>query len=433
MSQPVAHSPKEIAKISRWMVTPPSPINMIRRHRDLRNASRRHFYVRKGHASGGMSGAPSYTSEPGPDERRLAIALPSGHSSSTSFGTLIQRGSGLKVALHNQQDGARRATYGRNASVAGEVSLSTTNGVTSVLITLEGKATGISGLTKLLHTELLHESLILWENGRTYTCPSILPFNFVFPAHFTDGKSGPALALPPSYDSTFSLHDMRVRCVYELIVQVMRSRWVPNKSLVIDINYVPRALPARTVMDAPFPFFDTIKSAAEEWFQMNATMASKAPSRLEAIHCTLFIPSIRAFTKETTIPFFLQLSGSIASMLALERHTNAPPRIFVAVKRQVVIDSGISPRAVRTYTIGTGLLNSVPPGYVPVHQTPGESSMTDDYEGEIQFLSTLSTSSFDIAKLRVTDFVVLTIEPQGSAAFLFERLTQSEGIRIVTG
>ena len=79
-----------------------------------------------------MSLAPSYSSEPSSEERRLGIAVQGPNDSTGSFGTLVQRSNGIAIALKNQQEDARRAVYGRNASVAGEISLSTTQGVASV-------------------------------------------------------------------------------------------------------------------------------------------------------------------------------------------------------------------------------------------------------------------------------------------------------------
>lgn len=78
---------------------------------------------------------PSYSAEPGPDERRLGIvAIQSANAPTGSFGTLIQRGKGVDIALKNQHEDAGRATYGRNASVAGEISLSSTQGITAVSV-----------------------------------------------------------------------------------------------------------------------------------------------------------------------------------------------------------------------------------------------------------------------------------------------------------
>ncbi|KZV73656.1 hypothetical protein PENSPDRAFT_749893 [Peniophora sp. CONT] len=399
-----------------------------------------------------MSRAPSYTSEPGPGERRLAIALQGAHAPTGPLGTFIQRGSGIDIALYNQQEDARRATYARNASVAGEVSLSTTHGITSVKITLEGKAKSSSGGTTRLHEELLNISFTLWDDGNPYTCPSVLPFNFVFPESFADLESGTTLPLPPSYDSGFAIQDMRIRCVYEIFVQIVRSRWVPNKSMFMDIDYAPRTLPAQIITDTPFPFFDMVKAAPEEWHQMSAMMPSKPRSVLDPVHCNLFIPAIRVFTKRDDVPFFLQLRGTTSSMMALygsgpsqssegiahrllhiAEHTDIAPRINVTIKRQVNINTAAKAKMVRTYTIGTGSLRSVPPGYIPYGEDSDSLNATDDYEGDIRFVSNLSTSSFNIRKLSVTDFVVLSIEPQKSAASHFDSLTQAVSVRIVTG
>lgn len=76
-----------------------------------------------------------YSSKPAPDERRIAIAVQDAPTP-TSPGTLIQHGGGIDIALYNQPSAARHATYGRGASIAGEITLSTTHGATSVQITV---------------------------------------------------------------------------------------------------------------------------------------------------------------------------------------------------------------------------------------------------------------------------------------------------------
>ena len=81
-----------------------------------------------------MSHTPLYTAEPGPDERRLGLTARSGGALGGPSSTLIQRGDGITVALKNQREDARLATYGRKASVAGEVTLSSTQAITSVII-----------------------------------------------------------------------------------------------------------------------------------------------------------------------------------------------------------------------------------------------------------------------------------------------------------
>ena len=61
----------------------------------------------------------------------------------------------------------------------------------------------------------------------------------------------------------------------------------------VNLNYVPRSLPERDVMYAPFPFFDTVKSAPEEWLQMSASinpLHSKGRCASGQIHCNVRYP-----------------------------------------------------------------------------------------------------------------------------------------------
>ncbi|KZV73657.1 hypothetical protein PENSPDRAFT_749894 [Peniophora sp. CONT] len=397
-----------------------------------------------------MSLAPSYSCEPGPDERRLGIVAPNASSQSSSFGTMIQQGNGISIALYNQQDNAHCATYGRGASVMGEISLSTTQGVTAIRVILEAKVEiGFDNMV-LPYPKILHISSTLWDTGRSEVCPSTVPFDLSIPESFLDPKTGSKYPLPPSYDTALSMSDLHARCVYQLVAVAVRSRWALNKTLTVDVIYMPRNLPSRTIMEAPFPFFDTVKSAPEEWRQMSAVLPPKVRSDMGPVHCELFTPSVRVFTIRDMIPFFLQLRGQSSSMFILyasgnqqreegwaqrlrrmAQNTQTAPRITVSIERQVVVISSTGARVARSYTIGTGSLRPVPPGYVPSDLEEGV--LTVDYEGEVQFVPKLSVPSFDMGILRILDFVVLSIEPSGSAETHFGRVRQAEGVRIVTG
>ena len=83
-----------------------------------------------------MSLAPPYSSIPGPDESRLDMAARSAVSLASPFGTLIKRARGIGIALYNQQGDVSFATYGRGATVRGEVSLEGVHGITSVEVTV---------------------------------------------------------------------------------------------------------------------------------------------------------------------------------------------------------------------------------------------------------------------------------------------------------
>ncbi|KZV75198.1 hypothetical protein PENSPDRAFT_748798, partial [Peniophora sp. CONT] len=397
-----------------------------------------------------MDQTPSYSAEPGPDERRLGIAVQSASTPAGSFGTLLQRGNGIVIALKNQQEDARIATYGRNASVAGEVSLSSTQGVTSVSIHLEGKAIIHFGATLIPELQLLDISSTLWEGGASGACPTVLPFGLVIPENFVDSESGSSYPLPPSYDplgDSISLQDLVVRCVYRLTVHMVRSRWMPDKTMSVDIEYAPRTIPPQAIMDAPFPFFDTIKSSPEEWWQTSATVSVKPNAAPKPIDCDLFTPSVRIFTKRDMIPFFLQLRGTSSSILALyspenqdeglvrrlmsvARNSSTAPKLAISVQRQVVVLAN-GGQIAKSYIVGTGSLRTVPPGYTP----PGTSTdvLTIDYEGEIQLAPHVTVGGFDIGKVRVSDFIELSIRPAGAAVNEFAPLMISVPVRIVTG
>ena len=55
--------------------------------------------------------------------------------------------------------------------------------------------------------------------------------------------------------------------------------------MTVDIDYLPRTVPPRALMDTPFPFFDTIKSSPEEWYQTSAVLDPVSGATVAQIHC----------------------------------------------------------------------------------------------------------------------------------------------------
>ncbi|VDB91836.1 unnamed protein product [Peniophora sp. CBMAI 1063] len=379
------------------------------------------------------------------------MASHSANSLTGSFSTLVKRASGIAIALTNQHEDGRYATYGRGASVTGEVSLSSTHGITSVQITLEGKVEMSLNSMTMPYPKVLSLSSTLWDSTRTLDCPSTIPFDLVIPQTFLEPKTGTTYPLPPSFDTAFSLSDLHVSCAYNLIVLVNRSRWTPNKMLTIDVDYVPRNLPSRVMLDEPFPFFDTVKSAPEEWRQKSAILSPKPHAPVGPVHCDWFTPSVRVFAKRDRVPFFLQLRGAESSMKSLygyvkqgreegwtqrfrrvTQDAHVAPRITLSIQRQVLIDTSSGVHIARSYPIGTGSLRQVPPGYALTALSEIDV-LTVEYEGEIRLDPGLSAAGFDMGTLRVSDFIVLTIEPPESAGSYYENLRQVDGVRIVTG
>ena len=135
------------------------------------------------------------------------------------------------------------------------------------------------------YPSVLLMSQTLWEMERAPNCPGILPFNLVMPERFTEPRTNSTYPLPPSYDTGLSLSNLQVCCAYKLTVVATRTRWAPNRTLSVDILHVPRHLPSRAIMDAPFPFFQTFKSTPEEWRQISATLSPRASSNEQPIDC----------------------------------------------------------------------------------------------------------------------------------------------------
>jgi hypothetical protein len=80
------------------------------------------------------SDSPAYSTEPGPLEQRLALASQSSFEPSTSTAILRRSGSGIAVALKNQDETAEIPTYSRRMAITGEITLESTQGIASVLV-----------------------------------------------------------------------------------------------------------------------------------------------------------------------------------------------------------------------------------------------------------------------------------------------------------
>ena len=92
--------------------------------------------------------------------------------------------------------------------------------------------------------------------------------------------------------------------------------------------------------------------------------------------------------------------GLARRLLGMAHTTGAAPQIDITVKRQIVLSVDGHSMA-RSYTIGTGSMRSVPPGYVPQGADP-DRLLTVDYEGEIKFAPNVSVGGFDIGRIRVS-------------------------------
>jgi hypothetical protein len=136
----------------------------------------------------------------------------------------------------------------------------------------------------------------------------------------------------------------------------------------------------------------------------------------------LFIPAVQTFALSDTIPFYLQLIGSSKSLQAflyptmpahtkLKRSTSmiaesaAPPTVRVYLQRQVIVVLKGN-QSTRKFSIGEGILRSLPPSASPpppmLRSQPLEHGLsTLDYEGEVCPNPDTTVGQFGMSRLQV--------------------------------
>lgn len=82
---------------------------------------------------------PPYSDMPGPSERTLAVAARSCRR--MPLGVFVRSNGLVTVALRGQDEHARAPSYGRHGRICGDISLSCTQGVQSIYITVCATAT----------------------------------------------------------------------------------------------------------------------------------------------------------------------------------------------------------------------------------------------------------------------------------------------------
>ncbi|KAI0027746.1 hypothetical protein K488DRAFT_60564 [Vararia minispora EC-137] len=408
---------------------------------------------------------PDYSVEPGTGEQRLAHST-GRRRSHQHEGVLRRSHNTVCVALRGQNEQARRPAYGRGL-ILGNVAIMNSHNTTSVTMTVSS-TTSPSACSKITWLQIegrmdiglgdaaktrwtfMSTTCTLWKGDGP--CPSVLPLECVIPETFVDPADGRQRPLPPTYDpSNSSLRDMHTRVSYRIIIRVTEEKfaglWKPRRSnsLVVPFDYIPRARPHRPVLVSPFPFLSFVKSTPEEWHQVNVPIASVLPS-LSGVDCNLFIPDVQIYGKEDTIPFFLQLCAPALSMREFFHPTlpvqkvhrsrsshnpsDSDPSIRVYIKRQT---TGMSrgEKLSRSYVIAEGVLCPIPPGSSPGGHAPSEE-LAVDYEGKLVISAEVTVGSFNIGRLSVLDFIVLSVIPCNLHTPLFEEVNHSHPIRIVT-
>ncbi|VDB91838.1 unnamed protein product [Peniophora sp. CBMAI 1063] len=362
------------------------------------------------------------------------------HSQPAPRETFVRKNDIVTVVLQDVEVNARtgRPTYGRGATIRGEVGLATTNDVESVVVRLEGRMKiRLGDLTSTHHTFVdVPVSLGV--------ASSVLPFTLTIPETFTDRDDSQDYPLVPSLD----IHDrhgayqdeLRVRVAYRLVVAASRSNLHIQKSVEVDLNYEPRS-PQVWQMPAPAarPNFAETKEVPMGWQSISTQVKAAPPSTIAAIDCTLFVPSAETFSIRDKTPFTLLLQGPSGSMRELfvptvppklrkkEKSDNfPPPTIRVFIKRQIVC-SLQSITLAHSFEIGEGTLRMGTPGQA----NSGEARVL--YEGEIQCPDYVRYAAFATNKITVTDYLVLSVAPHNPYFSEFATLAHTLPLKTVTG
>jgi len=181
----------------------------------------------------------------------------------------------------------------------------------------------------------------------------------------------------------------------------------------------------------------TIKPFPEEWRQLVATMQTRSKSGVDPIECHLFIPSVQVYGVSDTIPFHVQLTGPLSSLLAfLPSYSDAisssvnKPIIRVFLLRQILVEVR-GEKGWRNCELGDGKLRALPPVAAGLTKAGDDQSL--DWEGELRCKEDITVGGFNIGgKLMVKDFIVLATKPPRPETSPLLEFQYAHPIRLVT-
>lgn len=265
------------------------------------------------------------------------------------------------------------------------------------------------------------ETYILWNCSRTEieSCPSSLPFSFCLPLAFEDG--GSSYPLPPTFQTAFTaIPGSVVTSIYTLIASTTAVRrpimlgFEKVSSMRVPITYYPRTRPERPPLYVPL--LSSIKSCPEEWYQVMVTVKAKGNYNVLPIQCNFFVPSVQAFSFSDVIPFHIQLSGPLFSLLMLfpQRSTEYETSISVTMHRQVVVKIQ-GRKSWQNQQIGVGAMRPIPP---PPSHCDHDEEKSIDWGGEVKCKPTVKVGGFTASGVSVKDYILFSLEPPSNSPFL---------------
>ncbi|KAJ7046055.1 hypothetical protein C8F04DRAFT_339001 [Mycena alexandri] len=380
---------------------------------------------------------PSYSPEPGDDERLLEQAprmkpriFSGNHTKKSGRDTVV---------LTAQDEHANVPTYGRTALIGGSVSLEDRESVSKVALEIKGTIEFTVAGSTVTQT-ILAEHCIIWamEHSAGAACPGTIPFATLLPAQFEHNKT--MYPLPPSYFVSYaSSGGVYIKVVYSLAVTVSRARGrklaflSAKNTIFIPFTYSPRTRPGRPIAPLANDFLADLKIMPEEFHELTLAVRPRPKVLLQPVDVQLFTPSADVFPLDEPIPIHIQLTGTTDSLREfLPGADGALPRSRVEVRllRQMtmLVNGHKEPCQV---AVGSASLMPMPPTVGAQEDWDGVTASLD-WAGVLRCDAGLSVGSFDAGLLRVQDFIVLDIlEPAGPKS-QFARARQPRPIRLVT-
>ncbi|KAJ4483729.1 hypothetical protein J3R30DRAFT_1823005 [Lentinula aciculospora] len=378
----------------------------------------------------------------------------------------------LTVTVKEQNEDIETPVYHQRGLILGTFSHKNPENFLQVLLKIEGKLRiSILGQNAASSSiKIVDESYELWSRRHAgMACPRVIDFASVLPSTYKEGNS--EFPLPPSHKiSLTGLPGLQSECSYtiKVILLVRGPLWNKTKSFSIPFKHLPRGRPSMPLISNPRVqtgyalFLETVKCAPEVWFEKKSILQTRPSLRLAPIEVQFFIPSERTFGLADEIPFHIQLTGPVLSLLELYTHLlteqvddmtsvaplSSPPSpvspgqtrvhksnskhfisLTVTLNRQVCVD--IKDQTVwKNFVIGEGRVHLLPPPFESVRKAEAACSSCNynansghdldsvgflDGAGDIKCSPEVEHGHFDVGRVQVKDFIVLQIAPVHSS------------------
>ncbi|PPR07802.1 hypothetical protein CVT26_014987 [Gymnopilus dilepis] len=410
------------------------------------------------------SPSPSYTCQLGSGERLLEHT-PQSRTSRHPTSLFVKKAGRTTVILNDQEDGATMPSYGRSATISGNLFLEQSESIVEVVLKVKAKLDTTMSEGGGMSIKLIDDSYTLYSQSSSRTsklpCPDQIPFTVRLPATFD--HSGKTYPLPPSYSlNHFSLPSLIVRSSYTLHIVISRIRhkkleiWPKTKQILVPFTYSPRTRANRPILPSPC-FFSSVKTSPEEWHQAITPLKTRPNTQMDPIYCHLFVPAGRIYGLGDTIPFHVQLSGNICALQDLfsgaeldrvvsvdsdttvvssknsrPQRSSSTPLLRVSLLRQVSV-SMRQANSWKNSTLGEATLWPIPPDLSSCCSSTSQCREGHvDWEGEVQANGDITVGGFEAGNVHVKDFISLVLTPPNPLKSPWLQLQITIPIRLVT-